>query len=257
VDNVHPFPNTDHSAKSPDSTESPLLDKVLHGLNDTQRSRVLDLVVTLGLDQNDPLFLIAIATGQLQLLLEDAPLDFANLFATLLEELDLWKDQNVQTLQQMTLEAQAVQGLTQSCKTLQNNVSSLQGILLTLIKELEISNQNNQQWKSSFDSLKRDLILSLSTHNLRNTPQSSSVPLTPIKPLSRQASKSPMTTWGGSTLLLGLITGSFLVSSFQFMQIRHAQSIQQRQLNHLIDEQTRRNCIESLLPANGQDCQNL
>ena len=67
--------------------DSKLLDRVLQGLDASQRARVLDLVVRLGIEPDDPLFLISLATSQLQVLVEDAPKDWAELFGTFLTEL--------------------------------------------------------------------------------------------------------------------------------------------------------------------------
>ncbi|MBD1927164.1 hypothetical protein H6F74_13045 [Trichocoleus sp. FACHB-90] len=58
-----------------------LLDAALEGKSDDFRRKVLDLVAKVDIRQNDPLFLVLIATGRLEVLLEEAPQDLEHLFA--------------------------------------------------------------------------------------------------------------------------------------------------------------------------------
>lgn len=57
-----------------------LLDKVLEGKEPDFQARVLDIVARFGLKPTDPLFLIMVSVGQLQLLLEQSPKDLDALF---------------------------------------------------------------------------------------------------------------------------------------------------------------------------------
>lgn len=59
----------------------PLLDRLLEGRDEQYKAKVLQLVTYYGItDFNDPLFLLLLATGQLQILLVDAPKDLGDLF---------------------------------------------------------------------------------------------------------------------------------------------------------------------------------
>ncbi len=61
---------------------SPLLDRLLEGRDEQYKAKILQLVSYCGItDFNDPMFLFLLATGQLQLLLTDAPKDLGDLFA--------------------------------------------------------------------------------------------------------------------------------------------------------------------------------
>jgi hypothetical protein len=60
---------------------SSLLDRLLEGRDPQYKAKILQLVTHFGItDFNDPMFLILLATGQLQLLLADAPKDIGDLF---------------------------------------------------------------------------------------------------------------------------------------------------------------------------------
>jgi hypothetical protein len=53
---------------------SPLLDRLLDGRSEEYKRKVLELVNYCGItDFNDPMFLFLLATGQLQVMLKDAP----------------------------------------------------------------------------------------------------------------------------------------------------------------------------------------
>ena len=56
------------------------LNRLLEGKNADFQRRVLAITVEHGLSTNDPLFLVMLATGQLQVLLEDKPNELDNLF---------------------------------------------------------------------------------------------------------------------------------------------------------------------------------
>lgn len=247
--------NNGNTLIAPESAPNELLERVLVGLDDSQRARVLELVVRLGIEPDDPLWLIAIATSQLQVLVEDAPESWSHLFATFLEEIDQWKHHNLKTLEQMTLEAQAVQGLTTSCEQLQSNVSSLQQTLLLLINDLKQSNQNNQSLTEQFRSLKRDLLMALTT-------QQSCHPSSKLKTVEKETVlpnyhklRRSNTRWSVSQrVLLYFASGSFLLFGLQAMQLRRGT---EHQVNRLMQEQLIRDCRLSVLPPASEICQSL
>ncbi|MBX9252468.1 hypothetical protein H1Q63_00435 [Desmonostoc muscorum CCALA 125] len=78
-----------------------LLDLAIRGKDDSFKARVWEIVVQTGLDPDDPAFLMMIATGRLQVLLEDNPKEMEAMF-------DLWQTQLYDHLQ--TYEKAAVKG---------------------------------------------------------------------------------------------------------------------------------------------------
>ena len=57
-----------------------LLDLAIRGKDDAFKARVWEIVVQTGLDPDDPAFLMMIATGRLQVLLEDSPQEMETMF---------------------------------------------------------------------------------------------------------------------------------------------------------------------------------
>jgi hypothetical protein len=69
------------------SEQEALLNTLLAGRSDSFKAKVLEIVYRHHLDPNDPNLQILIATGQLEVLLQEAPEQFEALFARLLETL--------------------------------------------------------------------------------------------------------------------------------------------------------------------------
>ncbi len=90
------------------STESDtLLNHLLDGRSDTFKAKVLDIVYRHHLDPNDPNFQILIATGQLEVLLQDAPQVLEQKFAQLLETLRRLVDAELKSFQHVVTAEQA------------------------------------------------------------------------------------------------------------------------------------------------------
>lgn len=78
-----------------------LLDLAIRGKDDAFKARVWEIVVQTGIDPDDPTFLMMVATGRLQVLLEDNPKEMEAMF-------DQWQTQLYDHLQ--TYEKVAVKG---------------------------------------------------------------------------------------------------------------------------------------------------
>ena len=67
--------DTDNSKSTEEKPKTPddLLTEALKGKSEDFKKRVLHFARSCGLSQDDPLFLIMIATGQLEVMLEHAP----------------------------------------------------------------------------------------------------------------------------------------------------------------------------------------
>lgn len=78
-----------------------LLDLAIRGKNDSFKARVWEIVVQTGVDPDDPAFLMLVATGRLEVLLEDSPKEMETMF-------DQWQTQLYDRLQ--TYETAAIKG---------------------------------------------------------------------------------------------------------------------------------------------------
>jgi hypothetical protein len=78
-----------------------LLDLAIRGKDDVFKARVWEIVVQTGIDPDDPAFLMLVATGRLEVLLEDSPQEMETMF-------DQWQTQLYDRLQ--TYEKVAIKG---------------------------------------------------------------------------------------------------------------------------------------------------
>jgi len=78
-----------------------LLDLAIRGKDDAFKARVWEIVVQTGIDPDDPAFLMLVATGRLEVLLEDSPQEMETMF-------DQWQTQLYDRLQ--TYEKVAIKG---------------------------------------------------------------------------------------------------------------------------------------------------
>jgi hypothetical protein len=116
---------------------SDLLDRVLLGKPDETKARVLELVLRLGISPEDELFLVMIALGQLQVLVEEAPRDWQTLFVEFQEELAQWSDINLETLNSLIRKAEHEQTLAEASSRLVTNLIDLTAFSKELLTRLD------------------------------------------------------------------------------------------------------------------------
>ncbi|MGB3651591.1 MAG: DUF6753 family protein [Rivularia sp. (in: cyanobacteria)] len=98
--------DTDTSKNNEEKPKTPndLLAEALKGKSESFKTRVLHFANSCGLSQDDPLFLIMIATGQLEVMLEDAPETLKVLFKTWNQDLA----NNLEKVEQVAVQRQKV-----------------------------------------------------------------------------------------------------------------------------------------------------
>ena len=90
------------------------LDKALEGKPPEIKARVLEIILKMGIDPENEFFVIFVALGQLQVLIEDSPSEWKHLFEGFQEELGEWATTNVETLSHLTHKTLAMERLAQS-----------------------------------------------------------------------------------------------------------------------------------------------
>ncbi|MEO1433791.1 MAG: DUF6753 family protein [Cyanobacteria bacterium J06633_8] len=99
--------STDDASKSKEQTPrtpDELLAEALKGRSEEFKQRVVDFAFRSGLSKDDPLFLVLVATGQLEVMLEDAPQTLQLLFETWNQDLA----KNLETVEQVAVQRQKV-----------------------------------------------------------------------------------------------------------------------------------------------------
>lgn len=114
-----------------------LLDRVLQGKPDDTKARVYELVLRLGINPDDELFLVMLALGQLQVLVEDAPTDWQILFTDFQGELAEWSEINLETLNSLIRKAEHEETLALTSQRLVNSLIDLTAFSTELMKRLD------------------------------------------------------------------------------------------------------------------------
>lgn len=117
-------------------TAQDLLDRVLLGKPEETKAKVLELVLRLGINPQDELFLIMIALNHLQVLIEDAPHDWQALFIEFSGELAEWSEVNRATLDSIIRKAEHEEILAKTSQQLVTSLSDLTAFSKELMKRL-------------------------------------------------------------------------------------------------------------------------
>jgi hypothetical protein len=89
------------------TTSQTLLDKLIEGKSEEFKRKVLELVARTGLEPDDPLFVVLLATGRLEVLMEETPHALEALFTSWTREIR----RSLDLVEQATLERQRVRSL--------------------------------------------------------------------------------------------------------------------------------------------------
>jgi hypothetical protein len=140
------------------ASRTELLDRVLDGKPAEVKARVLDLIVRMGIDPEDEFFLIFIALGQLQVLIEDSPNEWQDLFSDFQGELQSWEHSNLRTLNHLAGQVKAMERLA-DC------VNRLIAIMTPLVKNLPELKGNSAQLSRDLENLKESAAMILDARN--------------------------------------------------------------------------------------------
>ncbi len=225
-----------------------LLDRALRDLSPEQRARALDLTLRLGVEHDDPLWLICLAIGQLQVLIEDAPTNWKETFASFSNDLEAWTATNLKVLETITHQAEAAADLAEVSKRLTDTLNELTKLLSEQNKQHLSLRQDIRNLQKRLDSLKGavteqttsimgNLGILLSGENTRNTS---------ISNLSNKAlnAKPAMIALTLLTVLNGV--GIFLLWS--------GLQKNNQQLTWLLQKTTRMECVQGIIAKSRPEC---
>jgi uncharacterized protein YeaO (DUF488 family) len=232
--------------------KSDLLDRVLFDLTPDRRARVLDLTLRLGIDRDDPLWLISIAVGQLQILMEDAPNDWQHLFRSFEEELQQWTSSNLQLLENIARKAENEEILAQTAQQLTNTLLGLTTSLSELITCLHSSPNEQNNWFNALKTFQTEFTTSLEElreelSNAQNQQHST------LKKLLAKLQNSTIdfSPWLWTALACQMLIIAGL--GFGLLQITHTNT----RVQWLWQHQLKTECKLGVLPRSSSECQSL
>ena len=128
------------NGKRSKDTRTQWLDQALEGKPPEIKARVLEIILKMGIDPENEFFVIFVALGQLQVLIEDSPNEWKHLFEKFQEELGEWATTNVETLAHLTHKAETMERLASISERLGDTLNGLATVCKGLIEQLQASN---------------------------------------------------------------------------------------------------------------------
>lgn len=223
-------------------------DQALAGESDQIKARVQNIVLKYGIDPEDEFFIIFTALGKLQVLIEDSPNDWQQLFTGFQEELNRWSQTNLQTLKALSTRAVQLERLIATLETLSTTSTKstkasivLMGELSSLRRTLKTTNDRPPPCLPPLDLALTQLeVLSRSLQETLNRPT--------MPPAWTWSARSPL-TWGLSALLALNLAG---VGVIYFNQKDQAQKV-----DWLLYKGNRYECLAGIKRQNSPECQGL
>ena len=245
--------NQDNNGKQTD-----LLDRVCADLTPEQRARVRDLAIRLDIHRDDPLWLIALAIGQLQVLLQDSPQDLRLLFDTVEMELEEWAQAATTVLETTIKDAQNQQVLAHATDQLLIILTALGKSLNELVSFLQTQSYQSAFSNSSvmLGSLKQELTVQL---------QANSVSLQGFirqeiaASLQHQShANSPrISIWSDNTRLLWISLGANALLLLGGFSLWRTHTDTNQRVQWLWQHQQKIECFLGVLPKKSRQCRAL
>lgn len=203
---------------------------------------MLDLVLLLQIDRDDPLWLICLAIGQLQVLVQDAPLEWQNLFEAFQEELTAWTNTHLNTLEAIARQAATAERLATSANELTTSLTALTRILSEQTASSMTSTQNYESLRGALTDLREAM-----SHRLDKIELSSQNRQTPtLNPV--------ISTNGTFKLSLLIVFGAVAFGMYTLWQGQQANA---QRLEWVLIKLTRQECLVRIKPANSPECKRL
>lgn len=220
------------------------LDRALEGKSDAIKARVLDLILRYGVDPENEFFMLFVAFGYLQVLVEDAPKSWESLFENFQRELHQWSQQNLRTLQGIIQQSQTLEELTLSLKELTSLISSL--------------NSTTQDWRLGLKELK-PILKQLSEHSSQTVSDNSAL----LSRLNRiEAKLDKENQFRALILSVNLFVAALLFAGMGWLalgqsRLGYTQRVQGQRVNWLLEKANRWECQHGIKTPDSPECQNL
>ena len=242
------------------------IEQLLNGRSETIKANVLSYIIKYQIDPQDEFFIIFVALGTLETLIETSPKEWQQLFEGFGGKLDKWADTNLETLTAISQKATTTERLGSTAEELANSSKSL-GNCLT--KFLEVCGEQMSQLQESNALLTN--YLSQSPKSKTNSKDSGSLKTglsqleskidnlnSLVKELekSNRPNLSKIWVWKDS-LLCGLVTIVLLTTvSFGVNQNRVSQSTSQK-VQWLLQKANRMDCRMGIKKPGSPECKGL
>ena len=233
--------------------------KILKGRSPEIQSNVMQYMLTYNIDPDDEFFIVFVALGELETLIEKSPQQWKQLFTGFQGELKEWGSNNLEILKHLSHKAEIVEKLATNSENLSNSLikfldiceglmSQLQksnGLLTNSLSQLQASQTESKNWE------KQTLTMIL---QLDNQIQQLNQKLDNPKVLKNN--KNKMGGWKSNVMLFFLGATLLTTTYFNVNQSRVNQNINQR-VQWLLEKANRQDCLAGIKKPDSPECRSL
>ena len=232
------------------------IDRLLNGRSEAIRANVLSYIVKYKIDPEDEVFIIFVALGTLETLIETRPQEWQELFKGFQGELKEWSNTNQGTLNLISEKASITERLASNSESLANTLTKFleaSAEQTSRLREVNLLLTNYQwQWQTSLTKLEKSTEknsnrfsqLESEVKNLKST-------------IENQKNSNPINKKIGdwkdniSTYLLAIIL--MMIGSFGLNQYRVNQSTSQK-IHWLLEKANRLDCKMGIKSPGSPEC---
>ncbi|ELS02712.1 hypothetical protein Xen7305DRAFT_00024300 [Xenococcus sp. PCC 7305] len=230
-----------------------LLDTILEGKSDQMKARVLEIVIKYGINQDDEaFFLIFVALGYLQVLLETSPVTLEQTFVSFHHDLKQWTTTNLRTLEtfsQATSSFQQNQILSQELTTILTKLVEASLELTSRIQKLEV---NSVHYQDKSNNLEQTL-----TKNLSDISAKLKAELIAIMNAQKPKKANPIMIWGSRISLVVIMLLSVNLY-WQISQLKSAVKTTEQNSSWVLEKSNRWDCrVFKLKNPQSPECQGI
>ena len=247
-----------------------LLEQALQGESDTVKARVLQLVLESGINPEEEFFLISLGLNHLKVLLLQTPEQLQSWSEGLQETLDAWSGSYGQLLGVIAQKAEATNALTETAGQLSTMLTSHTHSSNALIKQLQMSYQQQGETWDQQAAFNNGLEASLQTMTVASAEQTTQL-ADQLKALGtevRQANRpnplaalglTPDRGWKQAVFYgtaMTLTTGAIAVTMMAtfYLRDRALQRSTARKVEYLLQKQNRRDCLDGIKAVDSVEC---
>jgi small-conductance mechanosensitive channel len=229
------------------------IDKLLRGRTSETRANVLEYMMKYGIDPENEFFIIFVALGELETLIENSPQQWRELFEQFKEVLEKWAQTNIETLKQLAHKAEVTELLAANSEKLSNSLVKLLEVCERLMNQLQESNgllvnslsrlqTSETELKTSVEQTRSDLSRLHSQIEVLN-----SLPV--LQSSNSTEQKRRAWTWKDRVLVGGI---AIAVAIFCCLYVEQRQVSQRVQW--LLEKANRQDCLTGIKKSNSPEC---
>ncbi|MGI2904734.1 DUF6753 family protein [Tolypothrix sp. VBCCA 56010] len=224
--------------------EMDLLDKVLADKPPEVKARVLEVVYRLGISPKDELFLVMLALGYLQILIQDSPKEWEDLFLDFKNELDQWTDSNLEILDSLVRKAETEEMLAKNSQQLVAVLTNLTNCCNQLMTAVQTSGSRNSSSLVNNFSFPDEILHKINALQEQNAQVSRL-----LNHLSRKGNGKP---WGRRMQLIFSIT-TVVVLTFGW-HVWGTVSDTNLRARWILEKEVRSECLTGLKSKTSKEC---